>query len=686
MSSSGKKSESRRREPSLWGGGRDPDDDPAPTPRRKKTSTFKSVLRRLTPRGVVRALLKWAVVTGIWACVAAGGFVAWCAYDLPDISEIANFSRRPSMTFVDAQGQTIATYGDLFAGAVALDEMSPYLPQAVLATEDRRFYEHPGVDIIGLARATVANLRARRLVQGGSTITQQLAKNVFLSSDRTLRRKVQELLLALRLERQFSKDQILTIYLNRVYFGAGTYGVEAASQRYFGKPSRELSALEAATIAGLLKAPSRYSPSSNPVLAVARARDVLSNEVEAGYMTREEADAAGRDQLRPAFGRQQARNARYFTDWLSDLVPGYVGSTDRDLVIVTTLDARLQRTAETQVAEALARDGARVHASQGALVLMSPDGAVRALVGGRDYAQSQFDRATDARRQPGSAFKPFVYLAAVEGGMSPDDRVSDGPITIGDWSPRNFERGFSGMITAREALARSINTATVRVAQRAGIDRVIDAAHRMGITSPVRRDFSTALGTSEVSVLELTGAYAPFANGGEAIFPYAIAEIRDAGGALLYQRMGSGLGRAIQRPALVAMTDMMSAVVKEGTGRAAALDRPAAGKTGTSQDFRDAWFVGFTADYVCGVWVGNDDNEAMDRITGGSLPARIWKSVMTEAHRGLPARSLPGERRGGDLLPSFLQGLFSSSSAPEPAPRPAPPTARDYAPSSNRTE
>ena len=636
-------------------------------------------------------LFKWMAVLGLWAGVAVGAILVVLAYDLPDVSTINHFVRRPSLTFVASDEQPIATYGDQFAGAVELDEMSPWLPKAVLATEDRRFYQHAGIDLIGLARAAWANIRARRIVQGGSTITQQLAKNVFLTSERSYKRKVQEVMLAFWLERRFTKDQILTIYLNRVYLGAGTYGVEAASRRYFAKPSRQLTPHEAAVIAGLLKAPTRYSPASDLERAKGRAEEVLSNLAEAGYMTAEEARAAGRQPLRIALNTQAGRGARYFTDWLADAVPGFVGVVERDLIVVTTLDGKLQRAAEAEIARTLARDGEKANIGQAALVAMTPDGAVRAMIGGKDYADSQFNRAANSRRQPGSAFKPFVFLAAVEAGMGPDEMIADGPVTIGDWSPRNFDNVLKGQITAREALARSVNTATVRVAQRVGIDKVTAAASRLGIASPLRRDFATALGASEVTPFELTAAFAPFANGGSGIIPYAIQEIRDNEGNVLYRRVGSGSGAVLQRAALSAMDDMMQAVVREGTGRAAALDRPTAGKTGTSQDYRDAWFVGFTADYVAGVWVGNDDGEPMERVTGGSLPARIWKSVMQEAHRGLPVRPLPlpsasetplvaSTPGSGGGIGGFLESLFrrTGNLAPATAPGRAPPPPPAY--------
>ncbi len=639
---------------------------------RRHRDSSKSAHGTRPPRRWFRFFIKWGVILAIWLLVAAGAVVAWFAWDLPDTKGLATFNRRPGLTFVSADGQTIASYGDLYAGAVELRELPPWLPQAVLATEDRRFYSHFGLDLVGLLRASIVNLRAGRIVQGGSTITQQLAKNVFLTHERSAARKIQETLLALWLERNFSKDQILTIYLNRVYLGAGTYGVEAAARRYFGKSAREVTRLEAAVLAGLLKAPSRYAPTADLERSRERALEVLENMVEAGYISAEVAAANARAPLRLAAGAS-GRGARYFTDWLVDAVPAYVGFVDRDLTIITTLDSRLQRAAEQAALDILTREGPAADISQVALVAMTPDGAVKALVGGRDYSDSQFNRAVSAQRQPGSAFKPFVFLAAVEAGVRPEDRVGDGPVTIGTWSPRNFDDIVRGEITVREALARSVNTATVRLAQHAGIDRVIDAAHRMGIGSDLRRDFATALGASEVSLIELTSAYAPFANGGDAVLPYAIREIRDAAGRVVYRRSGSGPGRVVARGALNAMTDMLGAVVQRGTGRGAALDRPSGGKTGTSQEFRDAWFIGFTADYVAGVWMGNDDGEPMKRVTGGALPARVWKAFMSEAHRGLPPRPLPGAGPTFDF-DRLIDSLFGGgAAAPSPSrPRPAP--------------
>jgi penicillin-binding protein 1A len=595
---------------------------------------------------------KLFAIVALWTMIAFAAALAWYGLRLPDVAGIGSFERRPGLTFVDSAGQQVGATGDLHGGVVRLHELPPFLAQALLATEDRRFYGHFGLDPVGLARAMFVNLRAGRVVQGGSTITQQLAKNVFLTHERSIERKVQEFLLALWLERRFSKDEILTLYLNRVYLGAATYGVEAAAQRYFGKSARQVNMREAAVLVGLLKAPSRFAPTTDRTRALRRADEVLDNLAEAGWASAGEVAAAKTLPVGTPGGGGGTRSARYFVDWLADQVSGYVGFVDRDLVVRTTLDARVQRAAEAALGDILAREGDRADAGQAALVALTPGGAVRAMVGGRDYAESQFNRATAALRQPGSAFKSFVYLAALDRGARPDDRVSDAPVAIGEWRPRNYEgEAGRGEITLRDAFARSVNTAAIRVAQRDGIDATLAAARRAGVLSPLRREFATALGASEVTLLELTGAYAPFANGGMAVTPHAIVEISDRSGRVLYRRSGSG-GVAIMSPAtLGAMNDLLRAVIERGTGRAAALDRPMGGKTGTSQDYRDAWFVGFTADLVAGVWFGNDDSSPMNRVAGGGLPARAWRSFMIEATRGQPVRPIPGAGASGLRAP-----------------------------------
>jgi penicillin-binding protein 1A len=594
-----------------------------------------------TGRRIRNWLLKWIAVTAIWGGIAGFALLSWYAYGLPDVTQVAQAERRPAITVTAADGSTIARFGDLYGATVNAADLPPHLIEAVLATEDRRFYSHFGIDPIGLARAFFTNWRAGRVVQGGSTITQQLAKNLFLSPDRTLKRNLQEAMPAVWLERTYTKNQILTAYLNRVYFGAGTYGVDAASQVYFNKPVTEINLREAAILAGLLKAPSRYSPSANPDKAAERAEVVLGAMVAAGFITQDDIRAAHAQPPTPR-RKPYGDSDRYFAAWVADQVNDFIGEDHSDVIVHTTLDRRLQRAAEWRIDAMLAGPAVAAKAGQAALVALTPEGAVRALVGGGDYADSPFNRATKALRQPGSAFKPFVFLAALEAGMTADTAVEDGPIRIGTWQPANFEKGFNGSVTLRDALAHSINTAAVRVLDRTGIDRVHATARRLGITAPLGHDLSLALGTSEVTLLELTGAYTAFANGGRAVWPYAITEIRDRGGQVLYQRRSSGGNRVIDPANLTQIDRMMISVVEYGTGKAARLDRMAAGKTGTSQDYRDGWFLGFTADYVAGVWLGNDDNAPMKRVTGGGLPAKLWHDFMVDAHEGLPARDLPG--------------------------------------------
>ena len=567
-------------------------------------------------------LLYWAVTAAIWVVIAVGGVAAFYAHDLPDVSGLGGHYRAPGVTVLAANGAVLANYGDVFAGHVDVAELPPELPAAVLATEDRRFYRHFGLDGIGLARALWANLRAGRVVQGGSTITQQVAKNVFLTPARTFKRKAQEVLLALWLEHRFTKDQLLTIYLNRVYLGAGTYGVEAAARRYFAKPAARLDLAESAMIAGLLKAPSRYAPTRNLERAQRRAAQVLDNMVAAGSLDAARAAAAKAQPARLRGGAEFALGeARYFTDWAVEQVAAYVGPARADITVYSTLSPHAQRAAERAVA-------ALPGTEQTALVALANDGAVRAMVGGRSYAASQFNRATQARRQPGSAFKLFVYLAAFEAGLRPDDIVADSPIEVDGWRPRNYADRYRGDITLTEAFAQSSNAAAVRLSEQVGRARVIDVARRLGVASPLADEPSLALGASEVSLLELTGAYAVVANGGHGLWPYGITEIRDRDGRVLYRRQGSGPGRVLDGATAAAMGGLLRAVVARGTGRAAQIDHaavPVAGKTGTSQDFRDAWFVGYTPELVAGVWLGNDDSRPMDNVTGGGAPARLWR-------------------------------------------------------------
>ena len=642
---------------------------------------------------LMRGLFYWVLILGLWGAIGVGGLLFYYAMSLPDTSGLYDVAHTPSLSIVAANGEALSHRGDLLGGRVALSDLPSYVSEAVIATEDQRFYWHFGVDPIGLARALYENFRAGTVVQGGSTITQQLAKNVFLKPDRTIHRKIREMLLAIWLEARYSKEQILTLYLNRVYFGGGAYGIEGASERYFKKAARNLTLSEAAMLAGLLKAPSHYSPTNDIDLARRRASIVLSNMVNAGYITPEMAREAN---ARPATleGYSSSGSINYFVDWIADALPGFAGEPNTDLVVRTTIDPAMQRVAEEVVARALAETGAKVGATQAALVAMTPDGAVRAMVGGRSYAQSQFNRAVQAQRQPGSAFKPVVYLAAMEHGLTPETMRIDRPVRYGNWAPSNYSGRFDGPMSLRRALAESVNTVAVQVAQEVGVRNVIRAAHRLGIQATLPANLSLALGTCDVNLLELTGVYAAFANGGYGVIPHGIDEVHSRDGDELYRRSGSGLGRVMNDEVLGEMNYMLRGVMIDGTGRKAALsDRPTAGKTGTSQDFRDAWFVGYTADLVVGVWVGNDNRAPMKKVTGGSLPATIWHDFMVRTQTGLPVADIPGayppnrgvaqaeepqqapagdqgeadpNRRRDWEEPGFFERLFGASSSNEP--------------------
>jgi penicillin-binding protein 1A len=583
-------------------------------------------------------MARLAVLVLLWCAIIGCGGLAYFALTLPDTSQLTVAERRPSVTILAENGALIATFGDLFGQPLSLKEMSPLLPKAVIATEDRRFYHHFGIDVLGLLRAGFSDLRARHIVQGGSTITQQLAKVLFLTPERNFARKIRETLLALWLEHRFAKDQILEIYLNRVYLGAGTYGVDAAAHRYFGKSAAKLNLFECAVVAGLLKAPTRFSPARDRDAAAMRAAQVLDGMVEAGFITA--ADAAAAEKAGAALPVVERAGSRYFADWVADQIRDFAGTAERDLTVRTTFDPRLQVAAEAAIGEILAR-GAKDWVSEGALVALTPDGAVRAMVGGLDYGHSQFNRATQAQRQPGSAFKPFVYLAGLEAGLHPGDRLVDAPIRVGNWQPHNYVNRYQGEMSLAEGLAQSVNTIAVQVAERAGIPRVVAAANRLGITSELASDASIALGTGEVNLLELVSAYAPFANGGIGVMAYGISEIRDSAGKIVYRRAGSGPGPVVAPEHVGMINDMLAGVIAHGTGKAAALPRPAAGKTGTTQEYRDAWFIGYTADLVAGVWLGNDDDTPMNKVTGGSLPAAAWRSFMLAATKGMPVRPLP---------------------------------------------
>lgn len=562
----------------------------------------------------------------------------------PDPLALRSAEHAPLIRILARDGSVLAERGAP-QQFIPLDKMSKALPAAVVATEDRRFFEHYGVDPAGMIRAMFANLRAGRFAQGGSTLTQQLAKNLFLTQDRTLTRKIAELGLALWLEIRLTKPEILELYLNQVYFGGGAYGVEAASQRYFDKSASELTLPEAAVIAGLLKAPSKYSPATNPGAARARARVVISKMLEAGFISEAQETEAQAQIL--VFNEQKiaktTADAGYVIDYVLDQLPETIGDTHADLIIETTVDKALQRQAQQIVTDTLNQKGEALGATQAALTVLDGSGGIRAMVGGKDYAESQFNRVIKGKRQPGSAFKPIIYFAALNKGMTPDTVVDDSPITIGGWAPKNDNGQYAGPIPIRRAIAQSINTVAVRLNQDIGRGTAIDLAERLGIKSELHDGPSLALGTSEVTLLELAGAYTVFSNGGHVVTPHVIDRILTGDKRVLFQYAPGGDRTIAEAGRLGALNDMLNAAVVYGTGRRAALpDRPAAGKTGTTQDFRDAWFVGYTAQLTGGVWVGNDNGKPMNRATGGTLPAEIWRQVMRAAHEGLPPLLLPG--------------------------------------------
>ncbi|MGE0054289.1 MAG: transglycosylase domain-containing protein [Hyphomicrobium sp.] len=607
-------------------------------------------IRQLIAQTIRRLSWKWRVLIGLPLAGLAVGvpvfafLMVYYTVSFPHPLVMRAKERAPVIRILARDGSVLAERGAAH-DYMPIDLLPKHVVGAVVAIEDRRFFDHYGVDPWGFARAVMANLRAGRLAQGGSTLTQQLAKNLFLSPERTFSRKLEELALSFWLELRLSKAEILELYLNRVYFGAGAYGIEAASQRYFDKSARALSVSEAALIAGLLKAPSKYSPFTSPDLARARARVVVEKMAETGVITAQEARMALAERV--AFANPQAASApdglEYAIDFVLERLPPLIGGGHGEVIVETTLDSGLQKKAGEVVERALARQGGRLGASQAALVLLDSEGAIRAMIGGRNYAESQFNRAVKARRQPGSAFKPVVYLAALERGMLPETSVYDLPLNIDGWSPRNDNGAYAGKTTLRQALAQSINTVAVQLNQTVGTTRTIGVARRLGITSDLREDPSIALGTSEVSLLELTGAYAVFSNGGTSVEPYAIRRVRLSSGRVVFARAGMNI-RQVADPALVGeLNSMLNSAMMSGTGRRAAIPwHPAGGKTGTTQDFRDAWFVGFTAHLTAGVWVGNDNGAPMKHAVGGGLPAEIWHELMMTAHAGKAPLALPG--------------------------------------------
>ena len=603
--------------------------------------------RRLEPHGI------WKLFSELFGYALTGGaagMVLMLALAQPAFDETKDDWRKRgdyAVTFLDRYGNQIGHRGVIHEASVPVEELPDYFVKSVLATEDRRFFDHYGIDFFGLFRALSENARAGGVVQGGSTLTQQLAKNLFLTNERSLTRKIKEAFLSLWLESHLTKKEILRLYLDRTYMGGGTFGAEAAAQYYFGKDITEVNLAEAAMLAGLFKAPSKYSPAVNLPAARARANEVLTNLVQSGFMTEGQVVAARRNPA-SVVDRSNVQSPDYFLDWAFDEAKRLAGPrASHTLIVRTTLDPGLQKAADESMQSTLLQFGENAHVGQGALVMIENGGAVRAMVGGRDYGESQFNRATKALRQPGSSFKIYTYSVAMESGMTPKTVISDAPITWGNWSPQNYERSYEGKVTLMTALARSINTVPVRLAkEHFGIKPIIEMAKAMGVETPIKNDKTIPIGTSEVTVMDQATAYAVFMSNGLQSRRHGITEITDDSGKVVYNftRDEPPAKRVLSEQALSSMNQILVTIPVNGTARRAALANgiPTAGKTGTTQNYRDAWFIGFTGNFTTAVWLGNDDYSPTNRITGGSLPAMTFKRLMDYAHQGIVLKPIPG--------------------------------------------
>ena len=627
---SSKRGKTKRTEPRLFAGEREQLDPPE---RRKPKKQKRSLAWRI---------FNLFLVMGFWSAVAGGLVLTYVWFSLDQRGLLQIPQREPGIMILANNGSVLAETGAFFGDAAHIDQLPDYVPNAIIAIEDHRFRSHYGIDPIGLMRAMSRNVLARHMVQGGSTLTQQLAKNLFLTQEKTLTRKVQEAVLALWLESKFTKNEILQLYLNRVYFGSGAYGIEQAAHTYFNKSASELSIMEAARLAASLKAPTTYDPSKHPDESTARAKLVLAAMQDQGFISVDDASNAI-DQPLNIVTADYLPARQYAVDWINAQLSQLVKSYDQSIVIETTIDPTIQANAEKSLRTRLAQNSKKLGVSQGAMVVLDNSGAVLAMIGGKSYEKSQYNRATKAERQPGSAFKPFVYLTAFEHGYKPSSMEVDEPVKFGSWSPENYKHKYLGSVSLEQAFAQSINTVAAKLAVTLGPANVAETAQRLGIASPLGHDASLALGTSEVTPLELTAAFVPFANGGNLVAPYVVKRVTTRSGKVLYERKGDGLGQVVSNEALGEMNQLFRAVLRQGTGTKAQFGNfDIGGKTGTSQDYRDAWFVGFTSYLTAGVWLGNDDNTPTKQVTGGSLPAIIWRDVMEPAHLGLSPLQLPG--------------------------------------------
>lgn len=632
------------------------------------------------------------------ATLGLGGLVVMLTLAIPAFRETADedWLKKSDLavSFLDRYGNPIGSRGIKHNDSIPLEDFPDVLIKATLATEDRRFYEHFGIDIAGTGRALVTNAQAGGVRQGGSSITQQLAKNLFLSNERTIERKVNEAFLAVWLEWRLTKNEILKLYLDRAYMGGGTFGVDGAAHFYFNKSARDVTLAEAAMLAGLFKAPTKYAPHINLPAARARANVVLDNLVDAGFMTEGQVFGARRN---PAFAvdRRDEASPNYYLDYAFDemrkLVDTFPKSyTERVFVVRLAMDANVQKAAEDAVENQLRQFGRDYHATQAATVVSDLDGGIRAMVGGRDYGASQFNRATDAYRQPGSSFKPYVYTTALLNGFTPNSIVVDGPVCIGNWCPQNYGHSYSGSVTLTQAITRSINVVPVKLSiaigqkeqpkapnpAKIGRAKIVEVARRFGLKAPLPDTPSLPIGSDEVTVLEHAVAYATFPNRGKAVTPHSVLEVRTGAGDLVWRwdRDGPKPRQAIPASVAADMAGMMSHVVSEGTARRAALDGiPTAGKTGTTNAYRDAWFVGYTGNFTCAVWYGNDDYSPTNRMTGGSLPAQTWHDIMLAAHQGVEVREIPGIGMGQKLPPQHVSNAQANAAPKILETKPGPP-------------
>ena len=601
-------------------------------------------MRRFQATGFTRAAVE---VAGDGLTLASGGLILMLVLALPAFDATRTDWRTKgdySLTILDRYGAEIGKRGIRQSDAVPLEEYPDHLIKTVLATEDRRFFTHFGIDFFGIFRALMENIRANAVVQGGSSLSQQLAKNLFLSNDRTLERKIKEAFLAIWLETNLSKTEILKLYLDRAYMGGGNFGVEAASEFYFDKSAADVTLAEAALLAGLFKAPARYAPHVNLPAARARANEVLTNMVQAGFMTEGQVIGARRHPADVVERVKTSEAPDYFLDWVFEEVKRLAPNADRVLTVRSTIDMPVQHAAEEAIESTLRESGESYRVKQAATVAIENDGAVRVMVGGRDYGESQFNRATNALRQPGSSFKPYVYAAAMMNGFTPESVLLDAPICIGNWCPRNYAGRYAGRVTLTTALVKSINTIPVRLAQKIGRDKIVEVAHAMGLTTDLRITRSLPLGASEVTVLDQAAGYGALASGGFKTTPYGFTQIITSQGEVIYDRARDAppTVRVLDDSTVAAMNGILAQVPERGTGRRAKLDGiRTAGKTGTTSAWRDGWFVGYTGNYIAAIWMGNDDYTSTRRLTGGRLPAMIWKQYMTFAHSGIDLKPIP---------------------------------------------